>query len=216
MLVVDDHALLAQTLQLALTARGIRAEVAPLDSVEAVTAAAVALPADLVLLDLDLGEPLVDGTTLVAPLLATGARVLVLTGSSSDRAARAIERGAVGSLRKDVALDRLVATVVAAARGEAVMGLQERRDVVAAARASRHQEEQALAPFDRLSQREAEVLRELADGTSVGRLAEAWCVSEATVRSHVRGVLTKLGVGSQLEAVAAARRSGWLDLSSSR
>jgi DNA-binding NarL/FixJ family response regulator len=54
------------------------------------------------------------------------------------------------------------------------------------------------------------VLRELATGRGVGAIASSWCVSEATVRSQVRAVLTKLDVGSQLEAVAMAHGSGWL------
>jgi DNA-binding NarL/FixJ family response regulator len=44
----------------------------------------------------------------------------------------------------------------------------------------------------------------------VTEIARGWVVSEATVRSHVRGVLTKLNVGSQLAAVAAALDAGWL------
>jgi DNA-binding NarL/FixJ family response regulator len=210
-LVVDDHELLVQMLVASLRARDLDAEPAPLDSAAAVVAAAEEIAADLVLLDLDLGDPIGDGTDLVTPLVAIGTRVLVLTGAGESRAGRAIERGAVGALRKDVGLDQLVRTVVAAARGEAVMDLQQRRDVVAAARAARRADAETAALFDRLSPREATVLRALADGASVGRIAESDHVSEATVRTQVRGVLTKLGVGSQLEAVALARRSGWLD-----
>ena len=58
----------------------------------------------------------------------------------------------------------------------------------------------------------AETLRALARGVSVPALALEWYVSEATVRTHVRSILTKLGVSSQLAAVAAALRTGWLDL----
>ena len=54
------------------------------------------------------------------------------------------------------------------------------------------------------------MLRALAAGTGVAAIARSWHVAEATVRSQVRGVLTKLGVGSQLEAVALAHESGWL------
>ena len=53
------------------------------------------------------------------------------------------------------------------------------------------------------------MLRSLGDGHSVAAIARRCYVAEATVRSQVRGVLTKLGVGSQLEAVALARRAGW-------
>jgi DNA-binding NarL/FixJ family response regulator len=55
------------------------------------------------------------------------------------------------------------------------------------------------------------VLRSLARGQSVATIASRCYVAEATVRTHVRGVLTKLGVGSQLEAVALAHQAGWLE-----
>ncbi|WP_347894899.1 response regulator transcription factor [Nocardioides secundeburneus] len=212
-LVVDDHELLVQSLVIALHREGLDARAAPLDSPEAVVGAAEGFLADLVLLDLDLGGVLGDGTDLVQTLTTTGARVLVLTGSSDpQRAGRAIEFGAVGALRKDVALAELVRTAIAAAHGEAVMDLHERRSVIAAARTRRLDAERALAPFRLLSAREAQVLRALADGATVGRIAKEWHVSEATVRTQVRGVLTKLDVTGQLEAVALARRAGWLDL----
>lgn len=209
-LLVDDHALLVQTLLIALRAHDLHAEAAPLDSVASVTAAAEAMPADLVLLDLDLGDPIGDGTALVAPLVATGARVLVLTGADTGRSGPAIERGAVGAVRKDVDLVTLLRTVVAAAEGGAVMDLRERRAVVAAAKAERLAAATALVPFERLSAREAMVLRALAEGRTVTRIAAEWVVSESTVRTHVRGVLMKLGVGTQLEAVAVAHRAGWI------
>ena len=69
----------------------------------------------------------------------------------------------------------------------------------------------AREPFDRLTSREQQVLHALADGRSVACIAEDWFVSEATVRSQVRGVLLKLGVSSQLEAVARATKAGWLN-----
>jgi DNA-binding NarL/FixJ family response regulator len=73
----------------------------------------------------------------------------------------------------------------------------------------RAETETALAPFRRLTPREEEVLAALVDGEPAVAIAERDTVSEATVRSHIRSVLTKLGVGSQLQAVAQARRAGW-------
>jgi DNA-binding NarL/FixJ family response regulator len=211
-LLVDDHDLLVQSLVIALGVHGVRAHPAPLDSVNAVTRAAEDLPADLVLLDLDLGGALGNGADLVRGLRDTGARVLVLTGSATPaRVADAVERGAIGALRKDAALEQLVRTVVAAAHGEAVMDPEDRRAMIAAARTRRRERDLALEPFARLTPREAEVLRALAGGRSVGRMATDWFVSEATVRTQVRGVLTKLGVRTQLEAVALARDAGWPD-----
>jgi DNA-binding NarL/FixJ family response regulator len=208
-LLVDDHHLLAQTLAIALGPHGVEASLAPLDSAEAVLAAAEAAAYDLVLLDLDLGG--LDGADLVPGLVATGSRVLVLSGTTRPEAVgRALELGAIGAVSKTLPFERLLPTVAGAARGEAVMDLQVRRDLLQAARTSRRERATARAPFEQLSPREDEVLRDLAEGRSVGEIAAAAYVSEATVRTQVRGVLTKLGVGSQLAAVAAARRAGWV------
>jgi DNA-binding NarL/FixJ family response regulator len=210
-LLVDDHELLAQPLAIALGLRGLAAAVAPLDSAAHVVAAAEEHRADLVLLDLDLGGAIGDGAALVPALVATGSRVLVVTGSADPCAAgRALELGAAGVLYKHQPFARLVATVVAAAHGQAVMDLAQRREMLAATRAERRRVSELVAPFSRLSVRESQVLRALADGLTVSEIATAWVVSEATVRSQVRGVLTKLGVGTQLAAVAQARRAGWL------
>jgi DNA-binding NarL/FixJ family response regulator len=66
-----------------------------------------------------------------------------------------------------------------------------------------------VTSFDWLTARESAVLAMLMDGQSVARISAAWYVSEATVRTQVRAVLQKLGVNSQLEAVALATRAGW-------
>ena len=65
------------------------------------------------------------------------------------------------------------------------------------------------APFASLTDREEQVLLAICDGESAAGIAADWEVSVATVRSHIRAVLAKLGAGSQLEAAAMARWVGW-------
>jgi DNA-binding NarL/FixJ family response regulator len=96
-----------------------------------------------------------------------------------------------------------------------VMPSAERQRILDEGRARRSVRTRSLAPFETLSAREGQVLRALAEGQSVAVIAQAWFVSEATVRSQVRAVLTKLGCASQLEAVAAAHRCGWISPSAS-
>jgi len=64
-------------------------------------------------------------------------------------------------------------------------------------------------PFESLSRREGEVLRLLMDGMSVNKIAETSFVSVGTVRTQVKAVLRKLGVSSQVAAVALAYKIGW-------
>lgn len=211
---IDDHQLLTQSLALALQLEGVATIVPDLSDApdrDALVSEVAAARPDLVLLDLELGGAIGDGSTLVAPLVAAGCRVLVVSASDDrEQVGRAMELGAAGMLRKDVPFTHLLDGALAAARGEEVMAPGARQRLVDEARAIRTRRSEDLKPFQRLSAREAEVLRALALGRPVGAIAVAAYVSEATVRSQVRAVLTKLGVSSQLEAVALAHRYGWL------
>jgi two-component system nitrate/nitrite response regulator NarL len=207
---VDDHQLLAQSLALALVFEGVTCTVAELADRESLLTAVLDDPPDLVLLDLDLGGAIGDGCELVGPFVGAGCRVLVVSASTDlEQVGRALELGASGVVHKGVPFVELLDTALKAARGEQVMEPAVRRRMVEEARLLRIQRDETLAPFRRLSAREAQVLRALTTGMSVGMIASAWFVSEATVRSQVRAILVKLCVSSQLEAVAAAHRSGW-------
>jgi DNA-binding NarL/FixJ family response regulator len=209
---VDDHRLLAQSLALALGLEGVSCTVPDLGDPVALLAGIQADAPDLVLLDLDLGGAIGDGSTLVAPLVASGCRVLVVSASADrELVGRALERGAVGVVNKCVAFDALLDAVLAALRGQVVMDEADRHRLLSEVRAGRAHRAEITARFARLTAREAQVLSALSEGCSVSSIAARSFVSEATVRSQVRGVLTKLGVTSQLEAVALAHRSGWRD-----
>ncbi|MPQ96792.1 response regulator [Modestobacter sp. I12A-02628] len=214
-LLVDDHVLLAQAVQFALRTAGIEASVVAPDSADAVLTAARAVAPATVLLDLRLGVPggtVLDGLDLVAPLVAAGCTVVVLTAEPAGSVwGTALQRGATTVLAKDAPLDRLVETVLTVRAGGDPLPPGRRQQLLAAARTARADETARWAPFRRLSPREDEVLRRLADGMTTAAIARASFVSESTVRSQIRGVLTKLQATSQLQAVAAARRTGWLD-----
>jgi DNA-binding NarL/FixJ family response regulator len=163
-----------------------------------------------VLLDLDLGAD-GDGAALIAPLAERGVRVLVVTGSADRlRVAAALEQGAIGYRRKDDGFDELLDVTCRALDGQPVLTDSERSALLCELARARREQQQAFAPFERLTEREREVLEALAEGRSVRELADEWVVSDTTIRAHVRGVLAKLGTSSQLGAVAAGLRSGWL------
>lgn len=207
--VIDDHLLLAEALALALAGQGITCEMPPLDHPAALVPDIVARRPDLVLLDLDLGG-FGDGGRLVRPLTESSVRVLIVSAAAAaEPLAQAVEDGAVGVVAKDGPFCGLVRTVVAAAHGQEVMTPVERLRLLDAAQQERHDRDARVAPLLALSPREEAVLRALAEGRSVAGIARASVVAEATVRSQVRSILTKLGVTSQLEAVAMAHRAGW-------
>ena len=210
MLVVDDHALLVHTIVLALRAEGCEAHAPALTSTVRVLEDVGAHRPDVVLLDLDLGPEVGEGVDLVPSLVARGARVVVMSGAT-DRArpAAALEAGAVGYVSKSEPFERLLSAVLDAARGREVMTEAARHELLGVLRRHRHAVGTALAPFEALTSRESEVLAALADGLSVAMIAARDVVAEATVRTQVRAVLVKLGVSSQLAAVARARDAGW-------
>lgn len=208
--VVDDHRLLGESLAVALEAHGLRTALPALGPREELVAHVVALRPGLVLLDLDLGGDVGDGGALVRPWVEAGLRVLLVTASHDvEQIARAVELGAVGAVGKCRPFHELLDTVVTAARGVEVMTPLERLGMIDDARRRRNERDAALAPFHRLTTREQEVLRDLTGGHTVTVIARRSVVSEATVRSQVRSILTKLGVRSQLEAVVAVQQSGW-------
>jgi DNA-binding NarL/FixJ family response regulator len=208
--IVEDHELLAQSLGFALSAEGIRVRVPQLHDPGQLLADIVCLRPRLVLLDLDLGGAVGDGVALIRPLVELGVDVLVVSGVTDHvRIATAIEAGAIGHLSKSHAFDDLLVRVRRAVNGEALLTLAERQDLLAVLRRQRADEATRLAPFQRLTPRERAVLTALRDGRSVETIAQEWFVSEATVRTQVRGILTKLDVCSQLAAVAKAREAGW-------
>lgn len=210
-LVVDDHALFAQSVGLALEHSGAVVDVVTPSSAAAVVAACRAAAPATVLLDLHLGDDL-DGLELVQPIVDTGCRVVVLTGERGDDVwGAALEQGAAAVLPKDVDVEVLVSVVHRVQAGDDVLDPSRRHTMLAAARHTRAASTAQLAAFEQLTPREAEVLRHMAAGVPAAAIAAAAHVSEATVRTQIRAVLSKLGVQSQLQAVAAARRAGWLD-----
>ncbi len=208
--VVEDHALLADSLRISMAAEGADVSIVSLTSPTEVVAACARHRPHVVLLDLDLGREVGDGAAVIPQVVSGGARVVMLTGSTdAARLGSCLERGAVGVIPKAEALEFLIEQVRRAARGERVLTAQQRLNLVLESRRERTLREHRLAPFDSLTDREREVLGELMRGRQVEEISHDLFVTEATVRTHVRAILQKLGVRSQLAAVAHARDVDW-------
>jgi len=210
LLIVEDHELLAGTMAMALRQHGFEVHAAAGPSPDAVVEMARELAPVLVLLDLDLGPPLGDGHDLVRPLVDAGGQVVMVTGvTDRARLGACIEAGASGLVSKSAGFAVLVETVERAARGASLLRDDERQALLEEARARRRADQERLAPFNTLSPREQAVLVRLLTGESAETIAGRSYVSLATVRSHIRAILLKLDVNSQLAAVALARDAGW-------
>jgi DNA-binding NarL/FixJ family response regulator len=210
--IIDDHQLLAYSLMCALQARGFEAETVRLEEPETLIRSLLDDPPDVVLLDMQLGGAIGSGTMLVGPFTEAGVRVLIVSGiTDSVEIAAALEAGAVGHVSKAEPFDVLLDTAARVARGEQAMSDGTRQRLLGEMRRHRAEREHQRAPFEALTPREREVLRALCAGESVTSIATASFVSVPTVRTQVRAILLKLGVASQLEAVAQAHRCGWYD-----
>jgi DNA-binding NarL/FixJ family response regulator len=205
-LIVDDHDLVGASLEFSLRSQGLAAHRCSTGDRATVLAVAARHPPGVALLDLDLGRDRsgarIDGVTLVEPLRSAGWRVLVLSGTADQaRLGAALAAGALAAVPKQAPLATLLAAVRAALVGRDVTppGYRERLIEAHRARAA------LMTRLDRLSTREREVLALLAAGHRAQAVADRFVVSLATVRTQIRAVLTKLGVSSQLEAVALYR-----------
>jgi DNA-binding NarL/FixJ family response regulator len=167
---------------------------------------------DVALIDLDLPDG--SGVGLIHDLRVRNpeAVALVVTGSTSPRdRAFAVEAGATGVLHKSLDVADIAAAVRQARGGESLIPPREIVDLLRAAGRLRTVEQAGRSALARLTDREREVLRELADGRSDKEIAERLGVSAKTARGHVVNLLGKLGVDSRLQAVILAARLGAVD-----
>ncbi len=174
------------------------------DGAEAVRLAE-ALHPDVILMDLRM--PTMDGVTAITELKQRRipSHVLVLTTYDTDSYVRpAIEAGATGYLLKDAPRAELLRAVREAAQGRSVLS-----PAVASRLLSQVREPAPAAP-KLLSQRELEVLKLVAAGQSNRQAAATLFISEATVKSHLLNIYSKLGLNDRAAAVAAAYNRGLL------
>ena len=210
-LIVDDHDLVGTSLAFSLCAEGLRARRAGAVDVTGVLEEAADIPVGLALLDLDLGRDRTgrrfDGVDLVAPLSERGWRCIVLSSSvDRSRIGAALAAGALAAVPKQAPLPLLLGKVRAALAGLPVMAPETRQRLIDSFRARDAERREIAVKLERLTRREREVLAELARGNRAQAVADHYVVSLATVRTQIRSVLSKLEVGSQLEAVALYRR----------
>jgi DNA-binding NarL/FixJ family response regulator len=179
------------------------------DGAEAVEKSRRLLP-DVVLMDIRM--PRLDGVAATRAIVEARlpVRVLILTTFDLDEyVVGALRAGASGFLAKDVPADDLVSAIRTVAAGEAVVApriLKRLLDRFAVSLPDLT----AATPrtLDVLTEREREVLIQMARGLSNAEIARALTVSETTIKTHVGHVLTKLGLRDRVQAVVLAYETG--------
>ena len=198
-LLVDDHPVVRSGLRAVLESDSMHVVGEAATGEEAIALAAHLHP-DVVLCDLRLGAG-IDGvkTTAALRLLEPAPAVLILT--TFDRDAEilgAIEAGAAGYLLKDVAPEMIIEGIRRAAGGDMFLAPDLANRVLNGIR----------NPLPKLTEREVEVLRLLATGGANKEIARALFVTEATVKSHIAHIFTKLNVDSRSRAIHVAQEAG--------
>lgn len=165
------------------------------DSAQAVAVVGETRP-DVVLMDLSLGDgPGGAETTRLVRELPSPPHVLVLTTYDTEAdVLEAVGAGAAGYLLKDAPPDELFRAIRGTARGETVLAPSVATRLL----------QRAASPTPKVSPREVEILRLLARGLGNKEMARELLVSEATVKSHLSHIYTKLGVDTRAGAVATA------------
>ena len=166
---------------------------------------------DLAVVDLDLPDG--DGTELLGELRAANPRGMVLTASSDREAhARAVEVGAAGVLHKSVRIRDVIEAARRLVAGEAILSTDEFVELLRLAGRRRERDHEAQRAIEKLTPREREVIRALADGLSDREIAECFHIGVGTVRNHIVSIFGKFGVHSRLQALVFAVRHGVVEI----
>lgn len=205
--VVARLQLIAQAVGAALRGRGVTAE--PVPWRQATHHPGRQLEPDDVLILLDDLVSLHDVEASCKLVFDAPARCIVLTRRPAGPVWGALlAAGAAAVLAPDGSLDEIGAAVSRAAKGETIMDEDRRAELVSEWEEWRAEDERLRAGLALLSPREEQILLLLARGKTVGEIVDTLSVAEATVRSQIKSMRRKLGVRSQLGAVAVLHRLG--------
>jgi NarL family two-component system response regulator LiaR len=205
-LLVDDHNMVRM---------GLRAYFNTLADIEVVGEAAdgqqaVSLVADLApdVVLMDLLMPQMDGVEATRQIkkVSPSTQVIVLTSYHEDEHIfPAIRAGALSYVLKDIDPDDLAETVRRARAGEAVLNPRVAARMVQEIHGARSQ---GVNPFQELTDRELDVLRQVAAGRNNREIAEALVISEKTVKTHITNILSKLHLADRTQAAVYAWQEG--------
>ncbi len=205
-MIVDDHEMVRRGACSYLDAQPDISIVAQAGSGEEAVKLAREFIPNVVLMDLVM--PGMDGveTTRRVKDISPRTQIVILTSFHQDEFVfPALQAGAISYLLKDVKASELVEAIRRAARGEATLHPKIAARVIKTFRGLEHEE---ATPFTELTERELEVLKLIAKGTSNDKIAEQLVISVGTVKGHVSNILSKLHLVDRTQAAAFAWQAG--------
>ena len=209
---VDDQALFRAGIRMLIQSQGDLEFVGEASNGHEAVALAAEVRPDVLLMDIRMPE--LDGVAATAQIVQLGLgatpRVLVLTTFDVDEsAARAIQAGASGFVLKDADPEFLLAAIRTVHAGNAVIAASATRRLLEQFATQRRR--QAPAALETLTSRERQIFDLAARALSNSEIASREYLSEATVKTHISRVLTKLGLRDRVQLVAYAYENGLVD-----
>ncbi|HEY6875893.1 MAG TPA: response regulator transcription factor [Candidatus Dormibacteraeota bacterium] len=201
-MIVEDHRVVAEGLAALINDQGDMRVVGNVGTVAEVVSAAAELDPDVVLLDFRLPDGSGPDAANAVRTIRPAAKMIFLTREDTDAARfAALQSGASAFIHKSKAASEVVAAIRDVARGKMLITPRTIATLLAKRRGIE-------AQLERLTPREKEVLRLMAEGYPSRAIAAKLGISYTTVRTHIRGLGGKLAVHSKLEAIVKARELG--------
>ena len=213
-MICDDHALFRRGLIMVLESEeGIEVVCEAEDGEEAVARVEDLAP-DVVLMDVRMPRLSgIDATRNISEVVPA-AKILMLTVSDEeDDLYDAIKAGATGYLLKEISIEEVATAIRAVVSGQSLISPSMASKLLSEfTNLAKKADERQAVPSPRLTDRELEVLKLVAQGMSNREIATELYISENTVKNHVRNILEKLHLHSRMEAVVYAVREKLLDI----
>jgi DNA-binding NarL/FixJ family response regulator len=213
-LIVDDHPLFREGLKSIITRNSRFEVVGEAGPGKQALRLAKQLRPDLVVMDISLPDKSgIDVTSDIRRLLPETRVVIVSMHSKIDHISEAFRAGATGYVVKESAADRLAQGLVAVSRGEYFLDTSLSHKVVEKLMEFPEKDAKITdARYERLTPREQQVMRLLAEGLSTKEIAEKLFISPKTVENHRANLMSKLDLHSTMELVRYAARLGLIDV----
>lgn len=211
--IIDDHLLFAEGLKNLLEAKGGFLQCLIFNNAYQALRRLPQENPHLSLVDINL--PDMSGIELTRKLLSKNPsmKIVILTmDDSKETILNAISAGAYGYLLKSSSFSSILKDIQAALQGDIIISAEMAPKIMEEIKKFYHPKQKEISSFlEPLSEREKEVLKEIAQGKSNKAIAEELFISEKTVKNHLTNILTKLNIEDRMKLIVSAIKEGILE-----